>query len=108
MNPVLRASPRYPVSLRVAFDGDGARVNEATSLSVGGMFVRTDHELPVGETVQLRSVHALAGIDIATEFLIARCARRKSRVKTRHMVNRATARDLVAVAPTASVTESYP
>ncbi len=51
MNPVLRASPRYPVSLRVAFDGDGARVNEATSLSVGGMFVRTDHELPVGALV---------------------------------------------------------
>ena len=52
MNPVLRASPRYPVSLRVAFsDGDGTRVNEATSLSVGGMFVRTDRELPVGALV---------------------------------------------------------
>src|SRR5438045_9568630 len=52
LNPVLRASPRYPVSLRVAFsDGDGTRVNEATSLSVGGMFVRTDRELPVGALV---------------------------------------------------------
>jgi Tfp pilus assembly protein PilZ len=52
LNPVLRASPRYPVSLRVAFsDGDGVRVNEATSLSVGGMFVRTDRELPVGALV---------------------------------------------------------
>ena len=52
MNPVLRSSPRYPVSLRVAFpDGDGPRVNEATSLSVGGMFVRTDRELPVGALV---------------------------------------------------------
>ena len=47
MNPVLRASPRYPVSLRVAFpDSDG--IDEATSLSVGGMFVRTDRELAVG------------------------------------------------------------
>ena len=52
MNPVLRANPRYPVSLRVDFpDGDGPRVNEATSLSVGGMFVRTDRELPVGALV---------------------------------------------------------
>jgi Tfp pilus assembly protein PilZ len=52
LNPVLRANPRYPVSLRVDFpDGDGPRVNEATSLSVGGMFVRTDRELPVGALV---------------------------------------------------------
>ncbi|HYY51878.1 MAG TPA: PilZ domain-containing protein [Myxococcales bacterium] len=49
---MLRSSPRYPVSLRVAFsDGDGPRVNEATSLSVGGMFVRTDRDLPVGDVL---------------------------------------------------------
>ena len=52
MNPELRASPRYPVSLRVDFPGiDASRPDEATSLSKGGMFVRTDRELPVGSLV---------------------------------------------------------
>jgi Tfp pilus assembly protein PilZ len=37
------------VSLRVDFPGDeGSRADEATSLSTGGMFVRTERELPVG------------------------------------------------------------
>jgi Tfp pilus assembly protein PilZ len=51
LNPVLRASPRYPVSLRVDFPDDASRVNQATSLSTGGMFVRTERELPVGALV---------------------------------------------------------
>jgi Tfp pilus assembly protein PilZ len=47
-----RRASRYPVSLRVAFpDGEGPHVNEATSLSVGGMFVRTERDLPVGALV---------------------------------------------------------
>jgi Tfp pilus assembly protein PilZ len=47
LNPVLRASPRYPVSLRVAFPGSDG-IDEATTLSTGGMFVRTNRELAVG------------------------------------------------------------
>jgi Tfp pilus assembly protein PilZ len=54
LSPVLRASPRYPVSLRVDFPGgNGARANEATTLSAGGMFVQTDRDLPVGGLVPL-------------------------------------------------------
>ena len=50
MVPELRSSPRYPVSLRVDFPQGS---DEATSLSRGGMFVRTERELPVGDLVRL-------------------------------------------------------
>jgi uncharacterized protein (TIGR02266 family) len=40
--------PRYPVHLRVAVSDEGLRSYETTNLSAGGMFVRTDRELPVG------------------------------------------------------------
>ncbi len=41
--------PRYPASLRVAFPGaEGFVTDKATNISAGGMFVRTDRELPVG------------------------------------------------------------
>lgn len=41
--------PRYPTSLRVAFSpAEGFLADEATNISAGGMFVRTDRELPRG------------------------------------------------------------
>ncbi|HYZ89826.1 MAG TPA: PilZ domain-containing protein [Myxococcales bacterium] len=44
--------PRYPVSMRVALSSaQGALSAEVTDVSAGGMFVRTDRVLPVGELV---------------------------------------------------------
>ena len=41
--------PRYPTSLRVAFSSaEGFLSDEATNISAGGMFVRTDRELARG------------------------------------------------------------
>jgi uncharacterized protein (TIGR02266 family) len=44
--------PRYPAHLRVALASDGPSY-EATNVSAGGMFVRTDRELPVGTTLSV-------------------------------------------------------
>jgi len=40
--------PRYPAHLRVALSDEGTPSHETTNISAGGMFVRTDRELPVG------------------------------------------------------------
>jgi uncharacterized protein (TIGR02266 family) len=40
--------PRYPARLTVAFPDEGVRSHETANISAGGMFVRTERELPVG------------------------------------------------------------
>jgi len=40
--------PRYPAHLRVALAEEGSSSHETTNISAGGMFVRTERELPVG------------------------------------------------------------
>src|SRR5256885_4270993 len=44
--------PRYPAHLRVALASEGPS-DETTNVSAGGMFVRTDRELPVGTTLSV-------------------------------------------------------
>jgi uncharacterized protein (TIGR02266 family) len=46
--------PRYPASFRVAFStAEGFVSDRATNVSAGGMFVRTDRELPIGALVSV-------------------------------------------------------
>ena len=46
--------PRYPTSLRVAFSpAGGSLAEEATNISAGGMFVRTDRKLARGELISV-------------------------------------------------------
>ena len=42
------SQPRYPAHLRVAVPDEGSWSWETANVSAGGMFVRTDRELPVG------------------------------------------------------------
>ena len=44
--------PRFPAHLRVALQSDGPSY-ETANISSGGMFVRTDRELPVGTTMSV-------------------------------------------------------
>ena len=49
-----RSAPRYPVALRVAFSGAEVLLSEqATNISAGGMFVRTERYLPAGTLVSV-------------------------------------------------------
>jgi uncharacterized protein (TIGR02266 family) len=50
---VSSTQPRYPTSLRVAFSAAEGFAEEATNISAGGMFVRTDRELARGALVSV-------------------------------------------------------
>jgi len=54
VNPSHRPAPRYPTSLKVALSGfPGTVPAEATNISLTGMFLRTDTQLPVGGVVSI-------------------------------------------------------
>jgi uncharacterized protein (TIGR02266 family) len=52
VNPSHRPAPRYPTSLKVAFQAASQAASaEATNISTSGMFVRTEAQPPVGAVV---------------------------------------------------------
>lgn len=55
MNPALRAAPRYPASLRVILSGgaEGLLAERVTNISSGGIFVRTNRDLPIGTLLSM-------------------------------------------------------
>ena len=54
MNSALRSAPRYPASLRVTLSGvEGLLAEQVTNISAGGMFVRTERDLPIGTLLSM-------------------------------------------------------
>lgn len=70
--PELRAHPRFPLVLQVQFRGDSELRDFTENLSAGGLFVRTDRPLQVGEKVQLSLSFSPLLLPVTVEVLIVR------------------------------------
>jgi len=54
VNSALRSAPRYPASLRVTLSGvEGLLAEQVTNISAGGIFVRTERDLPIGTLLSM-------------------------------------------------------